>query len=69
MTYKRIEAERVDNDADKGTDIMIQYSLPSTSSIVLFWHIPPPPLAWPGILTLKQLCNGFDLAELFGLRT
>ena len=43
MTYKRIEAERVDNDADKGTDIMIRYSLPSTSSIVFFWHIPPPP--------------------------
>ena len=29
----------------------------------------PAPLPWPGILTLKRLCNGFDLAEHFGFHT
>lgn len=32
-------------------------------------HIPTPSLACPGILTLKRLWNGFDLADLFGFRT
>ena len=63
MTYQRVRVERVENDVDKGTDIMIPHSLPSTFSVVLFWHIPT--LAWPDILTLKRLCNGFDLAEHF----